>query len=177
MTRLRLELAHNVLLVRALDDMVDFYTRVLGFEVTDRGPSRRPGCEIVFLSQSPELHHQIAFVNARDDAPGGALDHQAYRANATLADLRQLHDDLRADGRATEITPLSHGNTWSIYFRDPERNRVEVYLETPWHVAQPQREPLDLSLTDAEIVAWTERTFGADPSFEPLTSYTRRRRG
>ena len=175
MTRVRLELAHLVVLVRELDPMVDFYTRVLGFDVTDRGPSRRAGCEIVFLSASPDAHHQLAFVNAREDASAGPLEHQAYRAAGTLDDLRRLVATLRTDGRASEITPVSHGNTWSVYFRDPERNRVEIYLDTPWHVAQPQREVLDLDLTDAEIAVWTERTFGSDVTFEPHDEYVRRR--
>ena len=36
---------------------------------------------------------------------------------------------------------MSHGNTLSIYFNDPEGNGLEVFWDTPWHVAQPKANP------------------------------------
>lgn len=177
MAPFQLELAHVVMLVRDLDVMVGFYTDVLGFEVTDRGASRRPGRELVFLSQSPALHHQIAFVNDRvDDAPANTVDHWAFRMGGTLDDLRALLEALRAHDAVSEVTPVSHGNTWSIYFRDPEGNRVEIYLDTPFHVAQPQRQPFDPDVTDDELMRWTEQTFAAMTGFEPMEQFVARRR-
>jgi catechol 2,3-dioxygenase len=38
----------------------------------------------------------------------------------------------------------THGNAMSIYFRDPEGNRLEVFMDTPWYCEQPLREPIDL---------------------------------
>ena len=37
---LQLEVAHSVLYVHDREAMINFYTDVLGFEVTDRGPLR-----------------------------------------------------------------------------------------------------------------------------------------
>jgi catechol-2,3-dioxygenase len=175
--RLSLELAHAVLLVRRMDVMLDFYTRVLGFEVTDRGPSRRPGCELVFVSSSPEWHHQLAFVDARVD-PGlsNTVDHLAFRAHGGLPELRELVAVLRARDDVTDLNLVTHGNTWSVYLRDPEGNRLEVYVATPWHVAQPQGVAFDLDEGDDTVVARTADAFGSEPSFEPLERYQARRR-
>jgi catechol 2,3-dioxygenase-like lactoylglutathione lyase family enzyme len=172
-----LELSHAVLLVADLQRMVDFYTSVLGFSVTDRGPSRRPGHEVVFLSASPRWHHQLAFVDARTDrSVVGVVDHLAFRCDGTLDHLRALERSLSASDGVTDVRTVSHGATWSVYFRDPEGNRVEVYVATPWHVVQPQGAEFDLSQSEATIAEWTQQTFGELPSFEPAVDYYARRR-
>ena len=56
--------SHAVMYVRHEAVMLDFYTRVLGFEITDRGPSEQ-GPDIIFLSQNPEEHHQLAMLPVR----------------------------------------------------------------------------------------------------------------
>ena len=73
------------------------------------------------------------------------------------------------------IGPLSHGNTLSIYFNDPEGNGIEVFWDTPWHIAQPQGKPWDASLEKAEALAWVQQEFGDDPTFEPREDYYQRR--
>lgn len=65
---------------------------------------------------------------------------------------------------------LNHGNALSIYFADPEGNTVEVYVDTPFYVAQPHGDPLDLEV-DAEILAETEAICRADPTFMPLDQW------
>jgi catechol 2,3-dioxygenase len=69
------------------------------------------------------------------------------------------------------VRGVTHGNAWSVYFEDPEGNGVELFLDTPWHVQQPQFVPLDLSMSDEEIVAWTEEAFANEPGFGPLRDY------
>jgi catechol 2,3-dioxygenase-like lactoylglutathione lyase family enzyme len=171
---LNLEFAHAVVLVCDMERMVDFYTNVLGFEVTDRGPIDRPGTstEIVFLSQTATHHHQLAFIGLRDTAGrSNSVDHLAFRTSGSLADLRRLKERLEATEGVDGIRPITHGNAWSVYFRDPEGNGVEVFLDTPWHVAQPQARPLDLSLDDAEIEAWTEASYRDEPRFGPIEQF------
>jgi catechol 2,3-dioxygenase len=172
--KLRLEVAHAVLYVRDVDQMVAFYRDTLGFEVTDRGPLG--AAEIVFLSQTPNAHHQLALVTGRD-APTASnnLHHVAFRSAGTLDDLRSLKDMLDSDHRVTQIRPLIHGNAWSVYFRDPEFNGVEVFIDTPWHVRQPQGAPLDLSRTDEEIIEWTRTHFENEPEFGPIDEFFQRR--
>jgi catechol-2,3-dioxygenase len=175
--RLGLEVAHAVIYVADPDLMIDFYTRVLGFEVTDRGPLRSAdGPEIIFLSQVANHHHQVAFITGRDQTgKSRSVNHVAFRSSGTLDDLRALRDTLADDPGVSDILPLSHGNAWSVYFSDPEGNGVEVFIDTPWHVAQPQGKPLDLDLPNEEIEAWTEREFGTEPEFGSIEEFYARR--
>ena len=177
--KLGLEVAHAVLYVNDASHMIEFYERVLGFAVTDRGPLGGGGegtPEIIFLSQTANHHHQVAFITGR--AQGGrsnSVNHVAFRSNGTIDDLRALKATLDAEPSVKGIMPLTHGNAWSVYFSDPEGNGVEVFIDTPWHVAQPQGKPLDLSLSNDEIVAWTQETFGSEPGFGPIDEFYQRR--
>jgi catechol-2,3-dioxygenase len=172
-TNLRLEVAHAVLYVHDVERMIEFYSHTLGFEVTDRGPIGRE--EIVFMSQGTD-HHQVAFITGRDAPnPSNNLNHVAFRSAGTLDDLKALKKTLDADTAVTEIMPLCHGNAWSVYFRDPEFNGVEVFIDTPWHVAQPQAQPLDLELSNDEIVDTTLAHFTTEPEFGPIGEFYERR--
>ena len=71
--------------------------------------------------------------------------------------------------------PLTHGNAWSVYFRDPEFNGVEVFIDTPWHVRQPQGEPLDLDKSNDEIVEATRAHFSKEPEFGSIDDFYSRR--
>ncbi len=173
-TGLRLEVAHSVLYVHDVADMIDFYTNTLGFEVTDRGPF--VSGEIVFLSQIANHHHQVAFITGRDKPdPSTSVHHVAYRSAGTLDDLKALKKELDADARVTQIMPLTHGNAWSVYFRDPEFNGVEVFIDTPWHVRQPQGQPLDLDKSNDEIVEATRAHFSQEPEFGSIGEFYQRR--
>lgn len=175
---LELEVAHAVLYVHDVDRMIDFYTNTLGFEVTDRGPLGEPfgEVEIVFLSQTANHHHQVAFITGRAEPDASNnVHHMAFRSNGTLDDLRALKTTLEADAGVTQIMPLTHGNAWSVYFRDPEFNGVEVFIDTPWHVRQPQGEPLDLDLSNDEIIETTRDHFSKEPEFGPIDEFYNRR--
>jgi catechol 2,3-dioxygenase len=168
--RLRLEVAHTVLFVHDVDRMIAFYRDVLGFEVADRGPLGDD--EIVFLSQIANHHHQVAFITGRPEADRpNSVHHTAYRSAGTLDDLRTLLGVLEAHPDVSGIMPLTHGNAWSIYFEDPEHNGVEVFLDTPWHVQQPQAKPLDLTKSNDEIVAATHSAFADEPEFSNLAEF------
>ena len=172
---MKLRWSHSVLHVRDVEEMIDFYTRVLGFDVTDRGPVVENGPAIVFLSQVDTDHHQVAFLAAgRGDGPPNALNHMAFRTDS-LADVRAMKERLEKDGRASGIAPLTHGNAWSVYFRDPEGNGLEVFCDTPWHVAQPQGKPWDPSLSDEELHEWTVKEFGDAPEFGPIDEFYAKR--
>jgi catechol 2,3-dioxygenase len=71
------------------------------------------------------------------------------------------------------MRPVNHGNAWSVYFKDPEGNTVEAYLDTPFHVPQPHGEFLDLSKSDEEIVRETEAACRKEPGFMPFNAFTR----
>lgn len=161
---MKVKWSHAVINVRNLEKMLDFYRQVLGFVISDRGPIVPSGPEIVFLSTDADEHHQLAMVASRnDEAGGGALNHFAFRL-AEFEDVQAIHHRLMA-WEGSKPFPLSHGNALSVYFADPEGNGVEVFWDTPWHVAQPHGKPWDIDLDRAGALAWVEETFSTDPTF------------
>ena len=48
-----------------------------------------------------------------------------------------------------------HGNAWALYFKDPEGNPVELYVDSPFYTPQPCGE-LDLDQPNDEILRRTE---------------------
>jgi catechol 2,3-dioxygenase len=146
-----------------------FYSTVLGLMVTDSGQGRG-GTELTFLSASPGNHHQLVLVSGRPDTSGFNPINQISFMVDSLADLRVVHR--RAlDSGASEMRVISHGNAWSCYFKDPEGNTVEAYLDTPFHVPQPHGRPLDLSKSDEEILRETEDACRADPGFMMMDAF------
>jgi len=176
MTRsMRPTLSHMGIFVTDMDRMVRFYTDVLGLTVTDRGRGISFNNDLAFLSSDPEKHHQVVLASGRPKEATFSTVMQASFAVGTLDDLRAVKAKALANG-ATALRALDHGNAWSIYFRDPEGNTVEVYLDTPFHVPQPHGDPLDLDKTDAEILRTTEAACRNDPGFMPRADYVRSRR-
>ena len=135
-----------------LRDMIDFVLRRARLRVIDRGPLGPD--EIVFMSQNANDHHQVAFVTGREAGFVEQRPPLAFRSAGTLDDLKALKKSLEADDRVTQIMPLCHGNAGRSTSR-PEFNGVEVFIDTPWHVRQPQGEPLDLDKSNDEIVEST----------------------
>jgi catechol 2,3-dioxygenase len=131
-----LHISHLEIRVEQLEPMVDFYTEVLGFVVTDAstGPDA-----MVFLSRSSAEHHQIVLAAASDSGTPERVDHLAFRLGS--------FEELRAYYRLVDLETaecVSHGTSWSFYVRDPDGNRLEFFADTPWHVAQPARWPIDI---------------------------------
>lgn len=170
-TRPRLQLGHATLAVRDIDRMVAFYTEVLGFHVTNRGEPVPGMGEMVFMSQDPSAHHQIVLVATPEPAPRAFMlaDHLAFRTG-TLDDLRAIGDRLAA-AEVAGVIPISHGNAWSLYFTDPEGNGLECFVDTPFHVAQPYADGLDLSASDDEIAAATRGKIESLPEFQPFDEW------
>ncbi len=169
--RPRLTLAHTTVAVRDLDTMLDFYGRVLGFQVTDRGSPAPDAPEMAFISQDPANHHQIVFITG-EQPPDHAFvmaDHLAFRTGS-LDDLRAIGARL-AEAGVDDVIPISHGNAWSLYFTDPEGNGLECFVDSPFHVAQPYAAGLDLDRDDAEIEATTREALGDEPDFQPLDTW------
>lgn len=165
--------SHVGLHVHDIEVMTDFYTRLLGLVITDRGKLPLPGNpQIVFLSADPEEHHQIALVEGRRDGgiEGGVVNQLSFHIDS-LADLRDMKTAAEEAG-VTRFLPMSHGRGWSLYFPDPEGNNIECFVDTPWHVRQPVTDALDLSLPDEEILARTEAAYAGTPDFQPMKSWT-----
>lgn len=164
----QLDFSHFGFYVKDLARMRDFYTRILGFQVTDEGVAR--GRPIVFLSRNPNEHHQIVLVEGRDDDENLVINQISLRAGS-LDDLRDVKAAVEGEPDVEGIDPVDHGTAWSLYFRDPETNRVEIFVDTPWYVAQPRVEALDLGLTDEAIAEATLGRIKDEPTFKPSETW------
>ena len=161
--------SHVGIYVRDLARMEIFYTTVLGLLVTDRGIL--PGRELVFLTRDSNEHHQLVLATGRDaDNNIKVLNQLSFKVNS-LQELRDFYESLQTTSGVSDLTPINHGLAWSLYFKDPEGNRVEVFLDSPWYVEQPISDPLDLSLSDREILKHTEHTYEGRSGFQLRTEW------
>jgi catechol 2,3-dioxygenase-like lactoylglutathione lyase family enzyme len=164
-----LTLSHVGIYVHDMPRMLDFYTGFLGFAVSDRGPARGGG-EIVFMTRDSREHHQFVLANGRPaDLPFNIVNQLSFRVDS-LATLRELQQGIK-DEHASELGPVSHGNALSVYLHDPEQNRVELLIDTPWYVPQPCRIPVDLALPDDELWASLEKSARALPGFKSRAAW------
>lgn len=163
-------LSHVGLYVHEVEPMVRFYSGLFGLRVTDRGRGRTFKNDLVFMSAHSAHHHQLVISSGRPpEASFSTVMQLSFKAEA-IDDLRRISAAAPALG-ATKLLTLNHGNALSLYFSDPEGNTVEVHFDTPFYVSQPHGDPLDLSKTDAELLAETEANCRLDPSFSPVAQW------
>ncbi len=165
----KLSFSHLGLHCVDLARMVDFYTRALGFTETDRGVAR--GYDIVFTSWDPKDHHQMVLVAGRPDLAGFNHINQVSFRVPRLEDVQAIWRRVKDESGVHDIRGTNHGNAFSMYFRDPEGNRVEVFCDTPWYISQPCIEDLDLSRDAAEVLAEAEIFCRASPGFAPVEEF------
>ena len=139
-------LGHVVLQVRNLQRAEDFYNGVLGLSICARNED--PPMTFFTLGN----HHDFAIAEVGDDAQTPAessvgLAHVAFKVGDSLDELRKAKADLAEAG--VGVRPIDHEVTQSLYFRDPDGNTIEVYVEVsdagkeePQRVAQGA--PLEL---------------------------------
>ena len=162
------QLSHIGLYVDDVDEMVRFYTQLVGFVVTDRGEFL--GRQLAFLSRRADEHHQMALVTGRVAPEGAQILGQVSFAVDDLDALRHFRRRALELG-ATGIEGRNHGNSWSIYFEDPEGNRIEMYCPTPWYVSQPWRVPLDLDASNEEIERTTRKLIEESATWAPIEEW------
>ena len=134
-------------------------TRVIGLTVTDEDPDRG-SC---FLSADPDNeHHELALGEARgDDHPMGRRPKttgvgQVSFIVESMDALKDLYQRLLAENVRIDQT-VTHGISCSVYFFDPEDNRVELYYKTGYVVRQGFSRPIDLSnQSNEEILAFSK---------------------
>ncbi|WP_158057895.1 VOC family protein [Halorussus halophilus] len=119
------KLGHVHLKVRELDRAVEFYTEVVGLDVTER-----VGDSFAFLSFG-DHHHDVALQALGPDAPGPSSGVGLYHTAFEVPDEDELGATLkRLEERGVEVSPVDHGISQALYFEDPDGNGVEVYLDT-----------------------------------------------
>ena len=135
--------------------MQAFYERVLGMVVSDSGSGMLFRRRIIFMTGDARQHHQFVLVVREDgDPPGGAL----FQISFKVGTLDTLHRTaaLAAVNGASDMQGINHGNSWSVYFRDPDKNMVEIYMDTGWYVPQPFGDRFSLDLSEQQMRDLTE---------------------
>ncbi|HYZ31855.1 MAG TPA: catechol 2,3-dioxygenase [Crenalkalicoccus sp.] len=124
-------LGHVEVLTPKPEESLRFFTDVMG--MTESG--RRGGS--VYLRGWDDYERYSLQLTA---SPISGLGHAAFRTRSAQALERRLAA-LRAAG--TEVWPhegeLGHGTGWR--FRDPDGHVFELYWETEWYEAPPERRP------------------------------------
>jgi catechol 2,3-dioxygenase len=118
------KVGHVVLNVKDVEASVNFYREALGMEVM----RLREG-NAAFLSFGTQ-HHDIALFKAPEGAEPGTLglNHIALQIEGGETELRQLYGRLIQHGAKIDRT-TDHGMTHSVYFFDPDGNRLEIFCE------------------------------------------------
>ena len=119
------KLAHTVLQTSRKSEMRDWYCTMLDAHVVFEN-------ELLTFLTFDEEHHRIALltppVQLAERVPSAAgLNHTAYTFPA-LPDLLQRFVALKEKG-ITPAVPIQHGVTTSLYYRDPDRNMIELQVD------------------------------------------------
>ena len=119
------EVGHVVLGVRDPQRSIKFYTEALGMELVNVLEEM----QMAFLSFG-ERDHDIAVIKVPDDQPVGSsgLAHTALEIEGGQEQLRELYERLKSYGAKVEFT-ADHVLTKSVYFFDPDGNRLEIFSQ------------------------------------------------
>jgi catechol-2,3-dioxygenase len=124
--------AHVVYQTRCFEEMLDWYQNVFEAHVVYQNPA------LAFLTYDDE-HHRFAFINMSVFKPDGpdsidtgargdvGVNHTAY-TYASLGDLLENYARLKQSG-ITPYWPIHHGVTLSLYYQDPDGNRMEFQVD------------------------------------------------
>jgi catechol-2,3-dioxygenase len=165
------EFSHTGLHVFDPDRMIRFYKDVFGFVETDRGVVHGK-IPVVFLSRSARDHHQVVIAGGRTAPLDSLLLNQLSFRLASLVELRAAYEKVASVDGASDIRCITHGNAFSVYFKDPEGNKLELFTDSPWYVEQPVLEPFDLTQSDEEILAATHDLLKDMPGFKAFEEWS-----
>ncbi len=118
-----MRVGHLVLNVKDLQASKKFYEEVLGFEISIERPTG------VFFTCG-KIHHDLALFQAPEGAMPVTegqlgLNHFAVQVE-DLEALTEVYNTLKDKG-ATLDRNTDHGMTSSVYFFDPDNNRIEFF--------------------------------------------------
>src|ERR1700716_4616777 len=138
------KLGHVGIYANDLENMRDFYTRVVGLQIADEAPNA------VFMSSNPEREHH-EFVIFRSSGPEQQTCVQQISFSCENLEDVVLYYHRFKDNNVKFRSVTSHGNAVGLYFYDPEDNVCEVYWTTPWQAHQPYGVAVDLTQALEEV--------------------------
>jgi len=119
------KIGHVGLYCRDLQRMVEFYTRVLGFQVSDVNEKG-----MTFLRFGTD-HHSFVLAPAPAAASGPTVLQQIAMEVADLDALKRIRAYLLEQG-APKVGAIKHegpGNDYTFDFDDPEGNRLQFFCD------------------------------------------------
>ena len=157
-----LAFTHVGIHVTDMDRMVDFYSRVVGFAVSDRGPRLTGGGEIAFMTRDPREHHQLVLATGRplsdwhrQNMPPGVAATNAAKI-FLLVDRAELYrridarfNEMLASGALEEVRRLAARDL------DPSLPAMKAH-GVPWLIRHFKGE-IDLAQAAAEAKRDTRR--------------------
>lgn len=121
--------AHVVYMTRRFDEMIAWYRDVFEATIVSQNLA------LAFMTYDAE-HHRFAFANLdilkpgiddKDDRGDIGVNHVAY-TYANAGDLMETYKRLKA-ANITPYWPVHHGTTLSLYYKDPDGNRLEFQVD------------------------------------------------
>ena len=142
-------LGHVGIYVNDLMKLRDFYSRVIGLQITDEDLEQR---RMVFLSANPDdEHHEFVLMEGRTAPMDSKMVQQISFTVDTLSELKDFYHAFRDEGVNIQRI-VSHGNAFGMYADDPEGNTLEVYYKTGFDVPQPHGDHIELEMSDEELL-------------------------
>ena len=121
---------HLVLSVKDVERSKKFFQEVLGFPVV---ATNQRGM-VFFSTDRKDNHHMLAILPAKEGAAMPArdqvgMDHVSFELGS-FAELQDAWRHLKENGVEIDHT-VFHGVSKSVYFYDPDGNRLELYVNVP----------------------------------------------
>lgn len=140
--------------------MIRFYLELLNAEIILEEAT------FAFLRYDDE-HHRVGILMTPDTRPKSGedvagLEHLSFTF-ATLTEMARVYQHLRSSLGVEPYWAVNHGMTSSMYYRDPDRNKVEIQIEnfdSPQEADAFVRGPLFTANpvgTDIDPPSWAER--------------------
>jgi len=165
------KLAHVVLRTARVQEMTDWYVRLLDGEVAFATPA------IAFMTYDDE-HHRLAFVATGASEPPEDRHTGLHHVAFTFGSMQALFDNYRKL-KSEGVEPfwcVNHGPTLSMYYRDPDGNQIELQIDS---MANDEVQdfisseafaanPIGITFVPEELIA----RFEAGESFAELVKWT-----
>lgn len=125
------KLGHILLRVADIERAKAFYTQLLGLEIVEEDPDHG-GVFMTLGGNSHTIDLMSADNPERDARPLAnrvGVHHVAFQVESPEA-LREAYFTLESHG-VEGLRAVDHVSQQSIYFNDPDGNRLEIYYELP----------------------------------------------
>jgi catechol 2,3-dioxygenase-like lactoylglutathione lyase family enzyme len=121
------KIGHVVINVRDVAKSAEFYTQILGFQISDVYPDEMVPGGMVFMRCNTD-HHGIALVGSMEGAADNVeLNHIAFEV-PSLDDVIRARDHLlRYQVQIDFAGRRRAGCQIAVEFRDPDNHRLEIY--------------------------------------------------